>query len=163
MKNLQLINATLATFPQAAPAYTRAKITVTRAMLVNEAGRDDPFKLFDQPESYTEGGPSSSPATEGWVPSYNPEDYPLSFYVDLGHNYQLDTFYLFDGNGAGSVTVSAGAPGAWAPLFTDNLAEFERWTKWPVAVTTRYFRVTYDQYNDAKGIRELVLYGTRVD
>ncbi len=63
----------------------------------------------------------------------------------------------------GSVTVSADTPGAWAPLFTDNLSEYERWNKWPVAVTTRYFRVTYDQYNDIKGVRKLVLYGTRAD
>lgn len=162
MLNLQLVNATLAAFPAAAPTHARDKIIVTNSMIVNESGLDNPFKLFDQPELYNEGGTITTPTTDGWIPSYNSGDYPFSFYVDLGATYNLDTFYIFDGNGFGSISISVGAPGNWTKVITDQLQNYEQWNQHTLTATTRYFRVTYDQYNDVKGIREIVVYGTRV-
>lgn len=131
-------------------------------MITNESGLDDPFKLFDQPELYNEGGSIATPTTDGWMPSYDPGVYPLSFYVDLGNTYSLDTFYIFDGNGFGSISISTGTPGNWTKALTDELKNYEQWNKWVINATSRYFRVTYDQYNDIKGVREIILYGTQV-
>jgi hypothetical protein len=162
MATIQFLTADRSVWPSAKPSYTRGKIIVSPAMITNESGLDDPFKLFDQPALYNEGGSIAKPTTEGWIPSYKPESYPLSFYVDLGGTYNLDAFYIFDGNGFGSISISIGTPGNWTKVFADTLQNYEQWNQWMVNVTSRYFRVTYDQYNDVKGVREIVVYGTQV-
>jgi hypothetical protein len=162
MANIQFLTAGLAMWPSATPSSSRSKIIVSPAMITNESGLDNPFKLFDQPELYNEGGSITAPATEGWIPSYNTAAYPLSFYVDLGNTYNLDTFYIFDGNGYGSISIATGTPGNWTQVLTDTLQNYEHWNQHVLNATSRFFRITYDQYNDVKGVREIVIYGTQV-
>ena len=165
MANLQFLTATLAAFPGQTPSYTRGKILVTAGMITNETtytNVNSPFNLFDQPEAYNEDGSITIPTSDSWLPSYNASGYPASIYVDFGAMYKLDKIYFLDGNGNGSINFSSGAPGNWTVVATDTLPNYETWTtKTLPNVITRYLRFTYNSIADIKGVREIVLYGTR--
>ncbi|MBO9610840.1 MAG: hypothetical protein J7639_33120, partial [Paenibacillaceae bacterium] len=141
------------------PAHaTSVKLTLTAAMVTNEGATGDPTRLVD--EQTTAGDPKAgsggAPTTTffpGWSGSY-----PASAYIDLGQNYDLTDVYLYDYNDIANMTISAGSPSNWTPLFTDGLANYKYWSGHAVSVTTRYVRVTMS--SGSATVAEIVLYGS---
>ena len=135
------------------------KITLTRAMVTNESGLGDAGALVD--EQTLAGDPRDANGGKpqvGWTydnPPQNP--YPLSAYIDLGAVRQIDRVYLYDFNNTGDVTISTGAPGAWTPLFTDPLGNYDAWNEHVVNASTRYLRVT--RASSSANLNEIVIYG----
>src|SRR5690606_11360253 len=85
-------------------------------------------------------GAGGAPATN-WHPGFGNTPYPCSAYIDLGQVYDLTEIYLYDTSGIADMTISAGNPGNWTPLFTDDLHQYLMWSGHNVNVQTRYVHV----------------------
>ena len=143
-----------------APAIdTSQKITLVPAMVVNETSFGEAGRLVDEQELAGDprGGHGGTP-TSTWFPEWTAWHYPARAYLDLGRAYRVSEVYLYDGEGSGHVTISAGRPFQWTALLTDDLSHYGVWNAHPVSVTTRYLEVTLADAG-AK-VPELVLYGT---
>lgn len=138
------------------------KLTLTPAMVVNESALGDADSLVDEQNISGDpvGGRGGAPKTV-WTAGWTAWRYPLNAFVDLGRPHRLAAVYLYDSNGTGGVTVSAGAPFAWKPLFTDTLNNYQQWNRHDAAnVETRYLRVTIAA--PGTNLPEIVVYGTPV-
>jgi len=128
--------------------------------MTNESVNGNPTALID--EQATAGDPANgsggTPSTP-WFGGYNPSDYPIYAYIDLGQNYNLTSIYVRDSYSTGNFIVSSGSPGNWTTLFTDPLTDYMTWKAHPVTVTTRYVRVNLVSGGD---VDEIVIYGTPV-
>ena len=112
---------------------TPVKMTLSPAMVTNESG-GSPGLLVD--EQSASGDPAQGTAgAPGTV--WEPTVYPGSAYIDLGALTNLTSVYLRDVNNVGNFTVSAGTPGNWTPLFTDDCGSYLSWKHHAVGVTTR--------------------------
>ena len=142
------------------PSATQ-KITLSPAMVVNETGFGEAEKLVDEqalagdPRAGNGGKPTST-----WFPEWTAWHYPARAYLDLGRAYRVSDVYLYDGEGAGLVTISAGRPFRWTPLLTDDLSHFNVWNAHPVSVTTRYLEVTLADAGTK--VPEIIVYGVPV-
>ena len=143
----------------APPADTSQKIALVPAMVVNETGFGNAKKLVDEQAAAGDpkAGHGGTPAA-AWFPEWTAWHYPARAFLDLGHAYRLTDVYLYDGEGSGRVTVSAGQPFRWTPLFTDGLTNYQVWNAHPVAVTTRFLEITLADAGTK--MPEVVLYGT---
>jgi len=135
------------------------KIPISPAMVVNETSFGEAGKLVDEQAlaGDPKGGHGGTP-TSVWFPEWTAWHYPARAFVDLGRAYRLSDVYLYDGEGSGKVTISAGRPFRWTPLLTDDLSHYNVWNAHPVSVTTRYLEVTLADAGTKAP--ELVLYGT---
>ncbi len=150
--------------PDAATAQTGTpKLTLTPAMVVNESALGDAGGLVDEQDAAGDpasGGRGGTPKT-AWTAGWTAWRYPLNAFVDLGRSHRIAAVYLYDGMGTGGVTVSAGVPFAWKPLFTDTLGNYQQWNRHDAAnVETRYLRVTIAA--PGTNLPEIVVYGTPV-
>ena len=137
------------------------KIQLSPAMVVNETGFGEAGKLVD--EQAVAGDPRAGRGgtpTTVWFPEWAAWHYPARAFVDLGRSYRLSDVYLYDGQGTGHVTVSAGKPFRWTALLTDDLSHYNVWNAHPVTVTTRYLEITLADAGTKAP--ELVVYGTAV-
>jgi len=128
-------------------------------MVINEVAAGDAGALVD--EQSAAGDPRSGRGgtpEHPWQPGYRPFDYPASAVIDLGAPYHLSAVYLYDGTGTGRLTVSAGVPFAWKPLFEDPLTAYNVWVGHDVNVNTRYLQLTFQSPGAA--VNEIVLYGS---
>lgn len=140
---------------------TSQKIPLTPAMVVNETGFGEAGRLVDEQAlaGDPKGGHGGTP-TSAWFPEWTAWHYPARAFLDLGRAYRISDVYLYDGEGSGKVTISAGRPFRWTPLLTDDLSRDNVWNAHPVSVTTRYLEVTLADAGTKAP--ELVLYGTPV-
>jgi len=134
------------------PCTSPAKLVLSPAMVTSENGGNagllvDEQSISGNPAQGTGGGP-----TTVWEPATNPG----SAYIDLGASTNLTAIYLRDVNNVGNFTVSAGSPGNWTPLFTDDCGTYLNWKQHNVSVTTRYLRFTRD---GGANVSEVVIYG----
>ncbi len=130
-------------------------------MVVNETGFGEAGKLVD--EQALAGDPRAGHGgtpTTAWFPEWTAWHYPARAFIDLGRSYHVSDVYLYDGEGAGRVTISAGRPFRWTPLLTDDLSHYSVWNAHPVSVVTRYLEVSLADAGTKAP--ELVLYGTPV-
>ena len=93
--------------------------------------------------------------TTNWQPTYHDQEYPISVYIDLGTEMDISKVYLYDSFGSGNITISAGTPGNWTPLYTELLDQYMTWRGRTVNVNTRYIRVTH---LDGANMNEIILY-----
>lgn len=142
-------------------ADTSQKIRLAPTMVVNETGFGEAGRLVDEqalagdPRAGHGGTPAST-----WFPEWTAWHYPARAYLDLGRAYRVSDVSLYDGEGSGRVTVSAGRPFRWTPLLADDLSHYNVWNAHPVHVTTRYLEVTLaDAETKAP---EIVVYGVPV-
>jgi len=144
--------------PAAPPAGTSQKIPLFPAMAVNETGFGDAGKLVDEQTSAGDprAGHGGKPVS-AWFPEWAAWHYPARAFLDLGRAYRVSDVYVYDGEGAGHVTVSAGRPFRWAALFTDDLSHYDVWNAHPVHVTTRFLEVTLADAGTK--VPEIVVYG----
>ena len=159
--NTTLLSITLCAFllaGRAAPVETSQKIPLSPAMVVNETGFGDAGRLVDEQALAGDprGGHGGKPAS-AWFPEWTAWHYPARAFLDLGRAYRVSDVYVYDGEGAGHVTVSAGRPFQWAALFTDDLSHYGVWNAHPVSVTTRYLEVTLADAGTK--VPEIVVYG----
>lgn len=147
--------------PAAPPVGETQKIPLSAAMVVNETGFGEAGRLVDEQALAGDprGGHGGTP-TSVWLPEWAAWHYPARSFLDLGRAYRLSDVYLYDGEGSGKVTVSAGRPFRWTPLLTDDLGHYNVWNAHPVSVTTRYLEVTLADAGTKAP--ELVLYGAPV-
>ncbi|MBM7565366.1 fibronectin type III domain-containing protein [Paenibacillus sacheonensis] len=137
---------------------TSGKIAITPSMYLNESGYGDPSALTDEqtiagdPKNGTGGSP-----THGWDLGYNSLYQPGSAVIDLGTNYALSNFYIYDSTGSGSVKVLTGTPFSWNLQFTDPMTTYNGWNAHALAVTTRYIQIIVDP---GASLPEIVVYGT---
>ncbi len=134
------------------------KIALTTAMVHNTSGFGDATLMVDEQSvaGDPKGGSGGAPTTQ-WVPGGT--NYPAEAYLDLGQNYNLSAIYIYDSNGVGNLTVSAGTTvGSWTTLFTDPMNTYLTWSGHNVNVTARY--VQFNQANGQSNFREVVLYGS---
>lgn len=143
------------------PVKASQKIPLAAAMVVNETGFGEAAKLVDEQALAGDprGGHGGVP-TSGWFPEWTAWHYPARAFLDLGRAYRISDVYLYDGDGSGRVTVSAGRPFRWTPLLTDDLSHFNTWNAHPASVTTRYLEITLADAGTK--VPEMVLYGTPV-
>lgn len=141
------------------------KIPVRPAMVLNESGMqeigapDGPGNLLDEQDKAGDpvAGAGGTPATF-WFPGWTKWVYPAHALIDLGRICHISNIAVYDGQGAGSFTVTAGEPFQWTDLFTDPLTNYLKWNQHPVDVNTRYLRVTLGDAGTR--VPEIVLYGT---
>lgn len=139
------------------------KLTLTPAMVVQESGAGSAGMLVD--EQALSGDPRDGAAgqpTQAWS-SGGHSDMPANAYIDLGQEMDLTDIYLFDTNGneptrSDEWVVSVGTPGNWTVVATESCNSYLTWKRHPVAVRTRYVRLT----NRVAFVRisEVVLYGS---
>ncbi len=132
-------------------------------MVVQESGAGNAGMLVD--EQALAGDPRDGVAgqpTQNWA-SGTQSQLPTNAYIDLGQEMDLSDIYLFDANGDNTSrtddwVVSVGTPGSWTEVATESCNNYLVWKRHPVAVRTRYVRLT----NRAAYIRmnEVVLYGS---
>ena len=130
-------------------------------MVVNETGFGEAVRLVD--EQALAGDPRAGHGgkpTSPWFPEWTAWHYPARAYLDLGRAYRVSDVYLYDGEGAGLVTISAGRPFRWTPLLTDDLSHFNVWNAHPVSVTTRYLEITLADAGTK--VPEIIVYGVPV-
>ena len=150
---------------KATTVATSGKIALSQTMATSENGRGNAGLLINQQAEAGDprGGTGAAQLTgPEWEPGYNASDFPASAVIDLRQAYDITDIYLFDSYGTKNLTVSAGSPGNWTPLFTDPLDPgYMVWKDHHLntAATTRYIRVTMEQ--QGSGIGEIVLYGLR--
>ncbi|RXZ79716.1 hypothetical protein EBB07_21950 [Paenibacillaceae bacterium] len=137
------------------------KLTLTPAMLLNEATIGDPGRLIDEQglAGNPKGGTGGSPVTK-WDIGYNTIYLPASVVIDLGADYELTDIYLYDGTGSGNVEVMTGTPFSWHTEFVDDMSDYNAWKAHPVSVITRFVRIVIP--NENISVNEVVLYGTRI-
>ncbi|RED56597.1 fibronectin type III domain-containing protein [Cohnella lupini] len=145
----------------AATGGSGGKIVLTASMLLNETQSGDPSKLIDEQSAAGDpkAGAGGTPST-AWDIGYNAIYVPASVVIDLGADYALTDFYLYDSGGSGNVVVSTGTPFSWTQQFTDNMSGFNSWKAHPVSTTTRYIQIVIP--NTSVAVNELVIYGTQV-
>jgi len=116
-----------------------SKLTLNSAMVTNESGQGNASFLVD--EQTTAGDPAFGP---GGAPStvWSATTYPASAYIDLGQSYDISQIYLYDVDQIGNMTISAGSPGNWTPLFVDAGNGYMSWNAHATPVSTRYLRYT---------------------
>ena len=143
----------------AGPQKDPQKIPLSAAMVVNETGFGEAGRLADEQAlaGDPKAGRGGTPATV-WFPEWTAWHYPARAWIDLGRMYRLSDVFLYDGEGAGRVTVSAGKPFAWTPLFADGLSHYNVWNGHPVGVATRYLEISLADAG-AK-VPEIMVYGT---
>ncbi|MFD0674544.1 S-layer homology domain-containing protein [Cohnella sp. GCM10027633] len=138
-------------------AATTAKIALNGDMVLNEAVEGNAKLLVD--EQSIAGDPKNAsggtPVT-AWNVGTSAVYLPASAVIDLGAEYELSDFYLYDGAGSQNVSMFAGDPFDWQPLFNDGLTSEGAWKAHPVRVTTRYLRLLIPAQAD---IPEIVVYG----
>ena len=134
------------------------KIILSPAMVINDSGLGDAGLLVNEQDSYP--GDASVADGDGWIPSWNPDDYPASAIIDLGKAYTLTQIALWDTGGEGVIIISAKFGSDWTALFSDGLSNYGHWNERGVNVTTRYIRVT--KIDSAK-MGEIVLVGYDAD
>lgn len=129
------------------------RIALSPTMLLSETAWGDPAPLVDEPSL-----PHSAQPKSAFAPGWTEWRYPVHVLVDLGRPYRLRQVSLYDGQGTGSITVSAGAPFQWKPLFADGLERYGAWNDHATDVVTRYVRVTIT--TPGVSLPEIALYGT---
>lgn len=116
--------------------------------------------LFD--EAAVAGDPANDDGGEpenGWFSGWDRSVYPVSGYIDLGSEKQLNELYWFNTNGDGGFTITAGSPGSWntSTLVDDDLRGYKVWEKQAVNVSTRYLR--FEMQSRSSNVAEVVIYG----
>lgn len=135
------------------------RITLTSAMLINEAALGNTAALVD--EQSTIGDPASGKGIrpeKPFFPGWPAWQYPLSVIVDLGTEYRVSRLYLFNETGASKLTVGTGRPFAWKETPV-TLGGYRQWQAFPVDAVTRFVRLTLTQ---PTSLPEIALYGQRV-
>jgi len=150
----------LAATPAAASTRTAsdAKILLTPQMVTNESALGDASQLVDEQQLVGDplNGKGEAPKTS-WTAGWTEWQYPIHAFIDLGAPYKVSSVCLYDTTGTGDVTISAGQPFKWKPLFTDNQNSYMSWDKHPTDVETRYLRVSIKTRMLA--MPEIVVYG----
>lgn len=106
-----------------------------------ESGEGDPTLMLSRQE--TIGDPRSGTGlqpTEGWRPSWQFRNYPVSAIIDLEKPHRLDYIYFYDANSDGIIRFEAEVDGEWVELFSDDQKKYNRWVGYPVDVTTQRVR-----------------------
>lgn len=149
-------------------ADTEFKVPLRPDMVLDEAGRQpsgtqdgvgslgDEQALAGDPAHGKGGTPVLS-----WQPGWTKWYYPAHAIIDLGAVYQLSRIYVYDGEGTGHISLAAGEPFAWQPLFTDGLPNYQQWNEHATPVRTRYLEVTLGDVG--MKMPELVVYATGVE
>ncbi len=132
------------------------KIILNSSMVINELNKGDATLLVDEQQMSGDplNGINGNPTTN-WQPTYHDQEYPISVYIDLGTEMDISKVYLYDSFGSGNITISAGTPGNWTPLYTELLDQYMTWRGRTVNVNTRYIRVTH---LDGANMNEIILY-----
>ena len=161
--NSSPIQATTTTSAQvsmqnSAKATTDAKLLLTPQMIVNESALGDASQMVDEQQLAGDplNGKGGTPKT-AWAASGTEWQYPVHAFIDLGAPHKISAICLYDSNGTGDVTVSAGRPFNWKPLFTDKQNSYQSWNKHTIDVETRYLRITIA--TKALAMPEVVVYG----
>ncbi len=139
-------NAPQANAPQASAlsnVAVDAKLLLTPRMVTNESALGDASQLVDEQQLSGDplNGKGGVPQTS-WVAGWTEWQYPIHAFLDLGAPYKISAICLYDTEGTGAVTISAGHPFAWQPLFTDNQNGYMSWDKHTTNVETRYLRIS---------------------
>lgn len=121
----------------------------------------DPTRLIDEQETAPVCGNNTNPTVE-WGFEFDPFDGlpPVIARLDLQKAYNLDSIFLFDGNGAGAFSVDyLDENGEWQPLINHFTNPFQEWVLFEhPEVHARYLRLTKAD-NDAN-INEVVIHAT---
>lgn len=145
--------------PPAAPAQPGAgQLLLSPDHVTLESGEGNPGLLLS--EQQTIGDPRAGTAgrpAEGWRPSWQFQDYPVTAIIDLGNPHRLTHLYHFDANNDGRIHFEADINGEWIQIAEDDQKRFNRWIGHELNVTTRRVRFV----SESRVIpNELVFYGT---
>jgi len=131
------------------------KILLNPDMIINEVAQGDAGMLVDEQDNT--GDPPASDCITTWFVGYTEWYLPSNAVIDLGAEYVITQIYLYDYNGIGDVTISAGTPFIWEELFTYGLTLYMQWYVHDIDnVQTRYIQVSRAT---TAGLNEIVLYG----
>ncbi len=136
--------------------HQEVKLELNPTMVTNETGLGVATNMVD--EQTLSGDPLMGNDTDpltSWAPGFS-ATYPRSSYIDLGQEYDVSKIYLRDRSSSGNVTISAGEPGNWTPVFDDDLGRYKVWSGHVVNQKTRYIRVTL--FAPTSSFSELILY-----
>ncbi|MCX7044007.1 MAG: SprB repeat-containing protein [Candidatus Sumerlaeota bacterium] len=146
-------------FLLAAPEFAisrEVRLILAPDMAVNESKAGEPGLLFDEQERA--GDPPFYETSAGWSAYKN---FPQHAYVDFGTTRSLTRVFIYDTNGVGDFVVSAGAPGAWTPLFTEKCDAYKKWKEHPATARTRYLQFT--RMSGGANVAEVVIYAEAGD
>lgn len=116
------------------------RVKLDPSMVKNEAAHGAPEQMVDE---QTIEPPAGKPQTTWTIPSqFAKTDYPASAYIDLGSERNLSGLWIYDTNGKGDIVVSAGKPDEWTEAATYDCGSYQKWVQVPLAVKTRYLRIT---------------------
>lgn len=131
------------------------RVKLDPSMVTNEAAHGEPQQIVDEQASIPEP-PSGKPQTAWTIPSQHAKTiYPASAYLDLGSERNLSSLWVYDTNGKGELVFSAGKPGSWQQVATYDCGSYQRWVEVPLAVKTRYLRLT--RMDGGSNFAEIVL------
>ncbi|WP_167859704.1 fibronectin type III domain-containing protein [Paenibacillus cymbidii] len=147
---------------EVAHATTNAagKIVLSPGMVTNESAHGDATLMADEQSLSGDprGGAGGAPLTQ-WTPGYAAGTYPAGAYIDLGKDYVLTDFWIYDSNGVDYLTLSTGSPGNWDVRQSVYMNTYRTWRSYvpPTPLQSRYVRTTME-YGGAN-FGEIVLYG----
>ena len=125
---------------QTAPANAEtSRVPLTSAMMTAESEQFDFSGLIDEQGAIND--PPSNAAKNGWKTVGGGIKFPGVAVFDLGSEMPLASVWLYDTNGIGDVTFSAGTPDNWKPVATYGCDKYMSWSPVPLNVKTRYLRV----------------------
>ncbi len=135
-----------------------AKLLLLPSMVTNESGLGDATKMVDEQDLAGDplGSTGGEPVTY-WNPDNDPENYPLSAYIEFGAEVLLSRVLLFDSYSSGDLIVEYGSPGDWHYLFTEPLDSYRSWKAHDVNVFTSHLRLT--KTTSSAKFTEVVVYG----
>lgn len=145
------------------PAIHAGWIVLNAHQVINLSGNSSASALVDEqadldPETSLSDLQPTHPFTGSW--QNHALYYPAPVAIDLGSEHQLDTFAFHDGQGSGRLTLEAWVNQAWHPLLHHSLESYQTWVSIPVALRTRYLRLTIE--NAGAAVNEILLSGTPV-
>ena len=144
-----------------APSMASDRIRLSEERLINLSGQRPAVELVDEQDLTGDPrkGDAQQPKTvysNGWINAglY----YPLAVVIDLGAVHDLTDICYFDVEDQGVLAFDYRDGGAWKLLFSGPLSQYRQWTSRPVAVATRYLRLTFESPSSL--VAEVMLYGT---
>ncbi len=110
-------------------------------------------------EQQTSPNSDLQPVSETWQPFTSSTADRCDIYFDLGDYYDLKQIQLHNVYNATGLEISAGEPGAWTFVTASKESDFNTWTKYDLAINTRYLKLSMQKQN-AASINEILLFGS---
>ncbi|HEV7298509.1 MAG TPA: hypothetical protein VGN72_04030 [Tepidisphaeraceae bacterium] len=137
-------------------ALADKRVELKPDMVTHDREYGNPDGLVDE-QALAGDPPAGKPTVPYAIPSEHRKDgFPISATIDLGESRALSRVWLYDTNGKGDVTFSAGTPDNWKELTTFSTDRYQQWREIPLEVETRYLQVTMK--DAGANFNEIVLY-----